>query len=55
LAYGVQVLLGPARSIVVAILVLGVYGIAYLAFTDLIGIDEARAFTRRFLKTRASA
>ncbi len=51
--YGVQLLLGPARSIVVAIAVLGIYGVLYLVVTDLIGIPEARAFTRRLLRRRA--
>ncbi|MBA3645351.1 MAG: murein biosynthesis integral membrane protein MurJ [Gemmatimonadaceae bacterium] len=53
LGYGVQLLLGSARSIVVAIAVLGTYGMLYLVVTDLIGIPEARAFTRRLLRRRA--
>ena len=47
-AYGVQLLLGSARSVVIAVAVLGTYGVIYLIATDLIGIPEARSFTRRF-------
>jgi hypothetical protein len=53
LAYGLQLLLGSARSIVVAVAVLGTYGLLYLAATDLIGIPEARSFTRRFRRAGA--
>jgi len=51
LGYGVQLLVGSAPAIVVAVAVLGVYGAAYLVITDLIGIPQARTFTRRFRKS----
>jgi putative peptidoglycan lipid II flippase len=54
LGYGVQALLGSARSILLAVAVLGTYGLAYLLITDLLGIPEARAFTRRFSRATAA-
>jgi putative peptidoglycan lipid II flippase len=53
LGYGVQLLVGSGHAIVVAAATLGTYGVAYLAITDVIGIPEARAFTRRFRRVVA--
>ena len=49
-AWGVKVGLGGQHTVVVAILILTTYGIAYLAITTLAGIKEARAMTRRLLR-----
>jgi hypothetical protein len=53
LGYGVQLVVSPAHAIVVAAATLGTYGVAYLAITDVIGVPEARAFTRRFRRVVA--
>jgi putative peptidoglycan lipid II flippase len=54
LAFGVESLLGSPNAIVEAAFVLGTFGIVYLVGTDLMGIPEAHAFTRRFLRSAAS-
>jgi putative peptidoglycan lipid II flippase len=54
LAFAVQTLLWNAHAVILAAAVLGVFGVTYLAATDAIGIPEARAFTRRFLRSRAT-
>jgi putative peptidoglycan lipid II flippase len=47
LAWGVKLLLHPQGRIVAAILILVPYGLAYLALTTLMGIEQAGALVRR--------
>src|SRR5215472_17337780 len=47
LAWGVKLLLHPQGRIVAAILILLPYGLAYLALTTLMGIEQASALVRR--------
>jgi putative peptidoglycan lipid II flippase len=54
LAFGVQTMLDSAHAIVLAVAVLGTFGLAYLAGTDLMGIPEAHVFTRRFVRRAAT-
>ena len=49
-AWGVKFLLIGERTIIVAVLILTAYGLAFLAITTLIGIKEARAMTGRLLR-----
>ena len=46
-AWGVRMLVGEAHPWVLAVLVLGAFGIVYLVTTAAAGIDEARALIRR--------
>lgn len=55
LAWGVKLLFHPQRRIIAAILILLPYGLAYLAFTTLLGIEQAGSLASRlrlFLKSR---
>jgi ABC-type transport system involved in cytochrome c biogenesis permease subunit len=47
LAWGVKLLLHQQGRIVAAILILLPYGLAYLALTTLMGIEQAGALVRR--------
>jgi putative peptidoglycan lipid II flippase len=49
-AWGVKFLLIGERTIIVAVLILAAYGIAFLGITTMIGIKEARAMTGRLLR-----
>ena len=46
-AFGVKGTLDPRHPIVVAALVLGLYGLLYLAMTLVLRVPEAIAFARR--------
>jgi putative peptidoglycan lipid II flippase len=48
LAWGVKLAAGPRHPILLAVLVLAPYGIAYFVLTAGFGVAEARAFTNRF-------
>jgi putative peptidoglycan lipid II flippase len=49
-AWGVKLFLAERHTIIVAVLILAAYGLAFLAITTLIGIKEARAMTDRLLR-----
>ncbi len=56
IAWGMKLLLVGDHTVIVAVLILAAYGIAFLVITTLIGIKEARAMTSRLLRrTRPSA
>ncbi len=52
LAWAVKLLLHPQRPIIAAILILVPYGVAYLGITNLLGVEQAGALVRRFLKSQ---
>lgn len=49
-AWAVKIPLSGTHTVIVAVLILAAYGIAFLVITTLIGIKEARAMTSRLLR-----
>jgi putative peptidoglycan lipid II flippase len=51
-AWGVKLLVGPVHPWILAALVLGTFGVVYLATTTAAGIDEARVLLARVTRTK---
>jgi len=50
LGWGLKILVGPRHPLIVALIVLGGYGVAYFGITSLFGIGEARRVIARGLR-----